>query len=273
MKLPGMYVLILLMSVSGCVAKKDFIALQKRNNSLARKNRELVKYFDSLQTVKSGYDAVFAAYLFSIDSLQKELALCQNKGTQPGKQAARVDYGSWNDAAYRVANTAAMATYLTDEEKEFYKLWNYLRLNPQLFLTTYLKEVYDKPAAKRNKYEQSLVEELMVQKPLPVIMTDKNLFTSAKCHAYNSGKIGLIGHDRTKYQVNCPKNYRAECCSYGNLDALGHLKNLMIDNGVPSLGHRRALLGDYKFAGVSIQPHKTFTNNIVIDMHYLPLPD
>jgi uncharacterized protein YkwD len=49
---------------------------------------------------------------------------------------------------------------------------------------------------------------------------------------------------------------------------LGHLENLLVDEGVPSLGHREALMGDYLHAGISFQPHKGYTENVVIDMSY-----
>jgi hypothetical protein len=267
---------ILMLTIS-CVSKKEYEALQKRNTSLSKKNKEIQRNMDAVLLEKEKYDAVFATYLFRIDSLQKVVNALQtqvpaNSNTQipaaKTKPMAKAAYGDWNKPEYNVANTALLSAYMSEEEKEFIKLWNYCRLNPQLFLNTYLKKIVDKAPQSRTKYEASLIIDLQKQSPLPVIRPDKVLFASAKCHAYNSGVVGHVGHNRKSYATNCPSIFRAECCSYGNLDALGHLINLLVDEGVASLGHRIALLTKYEFAGVSIQPHKTFTNNIVIDMHY-----
>lgn len=268
--------LIIIFSAS-CVSKKEYESLQKRNTSLSRKNKEIQRSMDAVLLDKESYDEIFATYQFRIDSLQKVVNALQtkveaNNNTQipvaKTKQVAKAAYGDWNKPEYNVANTALLSSYMSDEEKEFIKLWNYCRLNPQLFLNTYLKKIVDKAPQYRTEYESSLIIDLQKQNPLPVIRPDKVLFASAKCHAFNSGVVGHVGHNRKSYSTNCPSVFRAECCSYGNLDALGHLINLLVDEGVVSLGHRVALLSNYEFAGVSIQPHKTFKNNIVIDMHY-----
>jgi hypothetical protein len=251
--------------------------VQKENASLSKKNKEIQKYMDAVLLEKEKYDSLFATCQYRTDSLQKvnsslEFQIRANSNSQipvnKTKPVAKVAYGEWNKPEYEVANTTMLSTYMSNDEKEFIKLLNYCRLNPQLFLNTYLKNIVDKAPQNRTKYEASLIIDLQKQSPLPVIRPDKVLFAGAKCHAYNSGLIGHVGHDRKSYSTQCLMIFRAECCSYGNLDALGHLINLLVDEGVASLGHRIALLTKYEFAGVSIQPHKTFTNNIVIDMHY-----
>ncbi len=274
-KLFALYYVIFI--ASSCVSKKEYEALQKRNVSLSKKNKEIQKSMDANLLEKEKYDVLFAKYQYRIDSLQKVVDACEgklNKSNTPAvqrptpKPMAKAAYSDWNNPIYDVANTALLTTYLSADEKEFIKLWNYCRLNPQLFLNTYLKNIVDKSPQNRTKYESSLIVDLQKQQPLPVIRPDKVLFNSAKCHAYNSGVVGHVGHNRKSYTANCPMVFRAECCSYGNLDPLGHLINLLVDEGVASLGHRVALLTNYQFAGVSIQPHKTYSTNIVIDMHY-----
>jgi hypothetical protein len=42
---------------------------------------------------------------------------------------------------------------------------------------------------------------------------------------------------------------------------------LLIDEDVPSLGHRRILLEKYQTIGVSIQPHSHYGFNAVLDFH------
>jgi uncharacterized protein YkwD len=57
-----------------------------------------------------------------------------------------------------------------------------------------------------------------------------------------------------------------ENINYGNDDARRIVASLLIDDGVPSRGHRRNLLnGTFKFVGVSIGPHPVYGHMCVID--------
>lgn len=87
---------------------------------------------------------------------------------------------------------------------------------------------------------------------------------TAKCLAVESGESGSHGHKRIK----CSEDYTAECIEYGDDDAWRIVMNLLIDEGVSSLGHRYACMTDYDRLGVSIQPHKTSEFNAVLDFGY-----
>jgi uncharacterized protein YkwD len=116
-------------------------------------------------------------------------------------------------------------------------------------------------------YYQSLVKELLVLPQKQLLTPDKLCFASAFCHACTSGKSGYTGHDR--FTNACKENeyYLGECCSYGYDDPLEIVMQLLIDEDVPSLGHRRILLNDYHTIGVSILPHSKYSFNAVIDLH------
>lgn len=281
----------LMVILPACVSQKDFNDLKVQNSKLQKKNRELTKKVDSLQIQVNAYEDLFVTYQYRIDSLQRVVANqnvgkpvtnTKNNKIQPVVQVkpeagpikpasmpeAKADFSEWKSSMYATADIAAGLSYLSQEEKEFYKLWNLFRLNPQLFLKTYLKEIYETPVAQRTSYEQSLVTDIMKAAPKGIVRPDTRLYESAKCHAYQSGIKGYVGHSRKAYEAACPSIYSAECCSYGDLDALGHLRNLLVDEGVPSLGHREALMGNYLYAGVSFQPHKSYSENVVIDMAY-----
>lgn len=278
----------LMVVLGSCISQKDFNDLNARYQKLNKKNREMTRKIDSLQTQVNQYEDLFVTYQYRIDSLQRvitsknyEPAASKNNKkpavqfkpeSGPIKSAStpevKADFAEWKSSSYAIADVARGVSYLSEEEKEFYKLWNLFRLNPQLFLKTYLKDIYNSPVDQRTSYEQSLVEDIMKARPKTIVRPDSKLFESAKCHAVQSGIKGYVGHSRTAYAASCPKVYMAECCSYGNLDALGHLRNLLVDEGVESLGHRIALMGDYQYAGVSFQPHKGYTENVVIDMTY-----
>ena len=105
--------------------------------------------------------------------------------------------------------------------------------------------------------------ELQKLKPLPVLMPDRKLYESARCHATESGKRGYVGHKRFK----CEEYYMGECIYYGETDAFGIVTELLVDEGVKSLGHRKIFLDNFTELGVSIQPHKTFGENCVMDFN------
>jgi len=105
--------------------------------------------------------------------------------------------------------------------------------------------------------------------PVEPIFPEFRLFQSALCHARTSGKSGYVGHDRQKDPKTgskCNSYFMGECCSYGNSDGLRVIIRLLIDNGVPSLGHREiCLMKGYTNVGISIQPHKDYEFNCVLD--------
>lgn len=48
-------------------------------------------------------------------------------------------YKEWNNPKYRLANTAKNENYLTEDEKMVYYFLNLVRMNPELFLETFIK--------------------------------------------------------------------------------------------------------------------------------------
>jgi len=172
----------------------------------------------------------------------------------------------WDDPKYEVCNTAANANYMTAKEKEVIYILNLARMNPQLFCSSVIESDGNE---KESDYHASLVITMKEMKALNILQPDKKSFESAQCHAITSGKKGYYGHDRQT--SNCKKvvHFYGECCSYGESDALGIVLQLLIDEGVPSLGHRRICFSElYKFLGVSIQPHRKYGSNAVLDFYY-----
>jgi uncharacterized protein YkwD len=165
----------------------------------------------------------------------------------------------WADVKYQAANTASAVTYLSDEEKKVVFYLNLARMFPSRFADLYLTGDAGKAPTEGN--ELSLYQGLKKMKPLPPLKPEQQLSVTAKCWATEAGNSGVIGHDRKI----CKEEYWAECCHYGSSGGLHVVLNLLIDNGVESLGHRHICLGDYTTIGVSIQPHKTWGTNAVLD--------
>lgn len=184
---------------------------------------------------------------------QKELVVkAKPQPTQPSPKTETVQLEN------PTANTASKELYLTEKEKMVYYYLNLVRMDPKGFVEKYLSGIRNS----KDSYESSLIKELLVLKPLQPLKPNYKLFESALCHAEESGKSGYTGHTRTK----CAKYFMGECCQYGISDPLKIVIELLIDQGIPSLGHRKICL-DVSFSelGVSMQPHKVYGVNTVLD--------
>lgn len=177
----------------------------------------------------------------------------------------------WNQPIYQQANTAQNETYLSSNEKQVIWILNLVRYNPTLFLKTVLlnpKCKYYKAVSQRNAYERSLISTLENSRSIESFLLPNELaFNSAQCHAIKSGKKSYVGHERKGN--GCKEYYKGECCQYGYADPLSIILELLIDNNVPYVGHRKICMDEiYTSLGVSTQPHKTFGWNTVLDFYY-----
>ena len=175
----------------------------------------------------------------------------------------------WNKSGYLECNTAKNTAYFSQDEKELLWILNMAHSNPPLFAKTVVKNYPDSTGNNRLKNTaeyKSLLATLEKIKKLPMLYPDSLGWISAKCHALSSGITGYVGNDRQGNTCMGKIFFNAECCDYGNKDPLDIIMNLLIDEGVESLGHREILLSDeYHKAGLSIQPHKIYHYNAVID--------
>ena len=117
-------------------------------------------------------------------------------------------------------------------------------------------------------YFKSLVDTLLTLSPKQILYPDNDCFISAKSHAYQSGVTGYVGHERKTPDSRSKKHYFGECCDYGHNDPLDIVLSLLIDEGISNLGHRVVCLSDYAKVGVSLQPHKKYGTNAVLDFYY-----
>ena len=177
----------------------------------------------------------------------------------------------WNDAKYSACNTAANTAYLTKNEKDVIYILNLVRTQPALFVKTVLKNypaVSGNDHLVNNSYFRSLVKTLEKMEPVNMLYPDKACFESAQCHAYHSGLTGYVGHDRKTKACKAKKHFHGECADYGHSDPLEFVLSLLIDEGIPSLGHRKACFTNYTKLGVSIQPHSRYGRNAVLDFYF-----
>lgn len=140
---------------------------------------------------------------------------------------------------------------------------NYVRLYPRLFhdnvLTPFLQQF---PEAK-SAYSKSLSADLLNMKPAGILIPDERLTKVAAEHASDLGKHGAgISHNSTsglsfQQRMNKAGYYSnvAENIYEGKRSPLEAILFLLIDTGVKSVGHRKAILSnDLKYVGVSFYP-------------------
>ena len=128
---------------------------------------------------------------------------------------------------------------------------------------TYYNRTYEEETS-NSYYYLSLFRKLAGMKPKNILRPDYQLFKTAECWAVEAGNRGLKGHDR----INCKKDYDAEACDYGNNNGFDVVLNLLVDKFVPSLGHRKVLLGNFSEMGAAIRPHNSDLDyNAVLDFN------
>lgn len=162
--------------------------------------------------------------------------------------------------------TAAQENYLSENEKMVFYYLNLARTQPQYFADSVLTKYRGAEGIYFNKassFIKSLYTTLKTMKPLPPLQPDRSLYNDARCFALASGKKGYVGHERKG--MDCAGYQGAECCSYGFEKAGDIAIQLLIDEGVPSLGHRNIILGSYKQLGVSVQPHSAYRHIAVLN--------
>ncbi|MHC1776291.1 MAG: hypothetical protein AB9834_12870 [Lentimicrobium sp.] len=250
----------------------QLVAGDFREKKVARQRlSHIKKTYKKAGVVRSDNDSIFIFYIVERKKPAKVNTVTASPVTKPDIKTesealdntlsdSPVNIPSvWVDIKYPEANTAVNEDYLTAEEKLIYYYLNLVRINPKLFADTYLGHLRNSD----DSYESSLYEELQWLQPLPVLKPNRKLFESAKCHAVESGLSGYVGHTRGK----CSRYFMGECCQYGLSGALEIVTALLIDQDIPSLGHRKICLGSYTELGVSIQPHRSYRVNAVLDFY------
>jgi hypothetical protein len=175
----------------------------------------------------------------------------------------------WDKPEYRICNTAAAVSYLSEPEKQIIYILNLARMNPSLFARTVVTQYPDyagETSMKQSTYYKGLLQFLADKKPLPLLYPERRLFESAACHAETSGSSGYIGHNRRTAACRSVETFLGECCQYGVSDPLSVVLELLIDEDVPSLGHRIILFKPHTQIGVSLRPHKSYRWNAVLDL-------
>jgi hypothetical protein len=167
--------------------------------------------------------------------------------------------------------------YFKSEEKNTLFYINLVRVNPKLFYDTFVYHFRDSLIVKNPTFLVSLKTDLYKTPPMAPLQADITLFEVAKNHAIQMGQTGKVGHTsiygdsyQTRMDALTRKHKKLlEACQYGYSRGLYVVIDLLIDDGVANLGHRKALLNEQaKYVGVSMQSHRKYGTNTVIELAY-----
>jgi len=139
-------------------------------------------------------------------------------------------------------------TFMSVSEKSVVQWMNIARMYPKWFMK--FKKIRNIDPI----YTETLINSMMKMKPIKTkLIPNQKMWESAQCHVSTVGPLGKTGHDRVN--TRCKLDINAECIHYGGGSADYKVKRLVVDRGVPSLGHRTAILDPkLKKVGVSQGP-------------------
>jgi uncharacterized protein YkwD len=140
---------------------------------------------------------------------------------------------------------------------------NMARVDGALFVETVLKPFLELVGDTAfSPYLQSLITTLNSKKNQEPLKHDLWLEMMAKTYATRAGREGITGHDRFQQRfqlLTSLKKTVGENCSYGKYAPVEVVVQLLIDEGVRNLGHRRNILSnDFQKIGVAFAHHKSF---------------
>jgi hypothetical protein len=180
----------------------------------------------------------------------------------------------WDEETLKRAMTGEDADFLNEDEKKVIIYANLARANGSLFASTYLDEYIRIKKIKPNRYTRSLYEDLEKVRDLPMLIPERDLYKVARDHASRSGKKGFEGHKNFKQRfLPLMEKYDevGENIYYGPYTPLEIVIQLLIDEGIDDLGHRKNLLSPkFNSIGVAIKPHKKYKYNCVMGFGQLP---
>lgn len=200
----------------------------------------------------------------------------------------------WTSAELALANTAKNVKYLSTEEKKIIFYMNLARMDGKRFFDTYFQQYIDEHnvrmkqysnykdvrVSRNDPYYRGLEQDLRDIKNLGLLYPDETLSYVSRLHGKDMNKHDLAGHNSSdgrtmvdRIQKYYPRHGMAENLAFGFSSALANVSLLLLDKGVPDLGHRKNILNKtlgINIVGVSIQAHPHYKYSATIDFVAIP---
>ncbi|MBI5016326.1 MAG: CAP domain-containing protein [Deltaproteobacteria bacterium] len=187
-----------------------------------------------------------------------------------------------------IIDTASGAEYLERKEKEVITEINMVRTDPVSYVKHYLEPLrlyyHDRllqyPGAGAISTSEGIraleecIRDIKRAKPVRPLSPKRGLTFAARDQAKDQAGTGAFGHagsDGSSVTTRLTRYGRwnisaGENIYYGNGDARRIVTALLVDDGIPSRGHRNNLLDtDFNFVGVAVGPHREYGNMCVMD--------
>jgi len=221
------------------------------------------------------------------------LALCFFFFSEAHAQDLAPFLEKWPVDELKKVEAASNVPGLDPEEQSVLFFTNLVRINPSLFEKTVLPYYVEAMNSKRsdtllhtesnmmiimkndvikpdNPYLKSLHKTLHGASPRELLVFSQALRDAAAEHAQSMGIRGRTGHERFSARIrkHLGKNHgvAGENCAYGSETGMENVMELLIDEDVPDLGHRKNILDkDFRHIGVAIRPHKKYGTNCVME--------
>lgn len=201
----------------------------------------------------------------------------------PGKMSAGVS--DWPDSIFSLVEDA---DYLSQIDKAVVCEINKCRTNPSRYADEVLRPFMESISSESTfmdsegfgiltKEGVSAVEEainaLETQLPRPMLRPRRSLCLASADHCKDQGQRGLVGHNGSDGSTPLSRVLRydrgckgcGENIDYGFKTGVEIVRSLIIDDGVPSRGHRKNIFHDYHHVGTAFGPHAVFRYMCVID--------
>ncbi|RZK19393.1 MAG: CAP domain-containing protein [Pedobacter sp.] len=202
---------------------------------------------------------------------------------------AKSNAQTWTDAEFQQANTAANAAYLTNEEKNLVMYMNLIRIDGEKFYYTFLQDYINNYNSKVKKYRNynelritktnsyylSLLKHLSPLKNLSMFYPDEKLTVLSRNHAQDLNRNNIDTHESSngtsfakRISKYFPNKTMSENIDFGYSNSLDIVCHLLLDCGVPALGHRFNIVDQknkFNTVGVSIQRHPMYSWCAVVD--------
>ena len=197
------------------------------------------------------------------------------------------DSANWNTAAL---DTARNVNYLTTLEKDVILEMNKVRTNPRKYAEMYIRPMlkyfngtrYSVPGQITIITEEGAaavnecIAALNKASAVSVLTPERGLSLAAKDHVTDMRKTGQTGHtgsDGSTVAIRIRRHgtlgsvyTHGENIMYGSTSGREIIVDLLIDDGIPSRGHRSNIMdSDFTQAGVAYGTHPRYETSCVID--------